>query len=226
MSDILEILSDKQNQDENKSEVRNPQAWAGLFYVFIWNPIWTTLCFSWVLATSVLSIVMLVIPPLGFMACIGTVISWRTLARVEILTSTFSSNPKNFHKDTIPQITRRMVLPHLTSVSETQGGPFTAPRTNFLRKAKEFCLDEYTLNCFIYFLGRKPLSMIYYLLKFLLLLVFSFFPLTMFVVLPYMCKSSRITGAAEVYYARRWLLPGWIQSQGNRNQQQNMAVAP
>jgi hypothetical protein len=145
------------------------------------------------------------------------------LARVELLTTTFSSNPKYFHNDTIPQITRRMALPPLTRISETQGGPFTAPHTNFFRKAKDFCLHEYTLNCIVYFLGRKPLSMIYYFIKYLLLLVFSFFPLTI-CILPHMCKSSRITGAAEVYYSRRWLLPGWVRSQRDQDQQQNMAV--
>ncbi|PKY51205.1 hypothetical protein RhiirA4_546427 [Rhizophagus irregularis] len=228
MSDIAEILEQHQNDNDNNNkslrlEALNIQAWAGIFYILIWNPIWTILCFIWVLVTCLLSIITLVFPPLGFIVCIGTVISWRTLARVELLTTTFSSNPKHFHNDTVPQITRRMALPLLTRISETQGGPFTAPHTNFCQKTKEFCFNEYTLNCAIYFLGRKPLSMIYYFIKYLLLLVFSFFPLTV-CILPHMCKSSRITGAAEVYYSRRWLLPGWVKPQRDQNQQQNMAM--
>jgi hypothetical protein len=83
MSDITEILEDKQNQNDNndnkslRSEALNIQAWAGLFYILILNPIWTILCFVWVLVTSLLSIITLIIPPLGIIVCIGTVISWR-----------------------------------------------------------------------------------------------------------------------------------------------------
>lgn len=80
--DISEILNDGQNQDNNNNkklrlEPLNVQAWAGLFYILIWNPIWTILCFVWVLVTSLLSIVTLIIPPFGCIICIGTVISWR-----------------------------------------------------------------------------------------------------------------------------------------------------
>ena len=126
------------------------------------------------------------------------------MARVELLTTTFCSNPKHFHNDTIPQITRRMAFPLLTRSSRNQEGPFANHCANFFRYTKTFCFDKYTSNCLIYFLGRKPLSMIYYLIKYTLFLALSCFPLTIWS-FPYMCKSIRITGAAEIYYSRRWL---------------------
>ena len=60
------------------SEAYKPLAWASMVYFLIWYPPWTLFCFIWVLSTSLISIILLVVfLPFGYFACIGTVMSWR-----------------------------------------------------------------------------------------------------------------------------------------------------
>ncbi|RGB34280.1 hypothetical protein C1646_760760 [Rhizophagus diaphanus] len=101
-------------------EVYKLNAWASIFYLVFWFPPWTLFCFVWVLCTGSISVVFsLVLPPLGYLFSIATVVSWRSLARIEIITTSFCTNPKNFIFDTIPEITRRTPLYPITKISLT-----------------------------------------------------------------------------------------------------------
>ncbi|RGB34278.1 hypothetical protein C1646_668666 [Rhizophagus diaphanus] len=102
---------DNKNRNNNKfqrfkSEVFKSNAWASIIYFIFWYPPWTILCLIWVLCTGLISVILLLVfLPLGYFVCIGTVMSWRTLARVELIALSFCVNPSYFLIDTIPEIT-------------------------------------------------------------------------------------------------------------------------
>ncbi|CAB4418213.1 unnamed protein product [Rhizophagus irregularis] len=131
-------------------EVYNLNAWASIFYLVFWFPPWTLFCFVWVLCTGSISVVFsLVLPPLGYLFSIATVASWRSLARIEVITTSFCTNPKNFIIDTIPEITRRTPLYPITKISLTN-----PVYPNTIRLGIKFCLNKYTYDSlppFIYF---------------------------------------------------------------------------
>ncbi|GBC52595.2 hypothetical protein GLOIN_2v828849 [Rhizophagus irregularis DAOM 181602=DAOM 197198] len=131
-------------------EVYNLNAWASIIYLVFWFPPWTLFCFVWVLCTGSISVVFsLVLPPLGYLFSIATVASWRSLARIEVITTSFCANPKNFIIDTIPEITRRTPLYPITKISLTN-----PVYPNTIRLGIKFCLNKYTYDSlppFIYF---------------------------------------------------------------------------
>jgi hypothetical protein len=59
------------------SEIHKPNAWATIFYFLFWNPLWSTFCFAWVVSTGLIGVCSLAFPPLGYLVCIATVMSWR-----------------------------------------------------------------------------------------------------------------------------------------------------
>ncbi|KAF9355381.1 hypothetical protein BGX26_006629 [Mortierella sp. AD094] len=63
------------------------QAWAALgFFIVLILP-WTLFCFAWTLAFVILSSVLMIIPPLGYLFTVMSVTSWRALARVDLALS-------------------------------------------------------------------------------------------------------------------------------------------
>ncbi|KAF9438079.1 hypothetical protein BGZ76_009860 [Entomortierella beljakovae] len=69
------------------------RAWAALGYFIIFFLPWTLFCFAWTLTFALVSSILLIIPPLGYLFTIFSVTSWRALARADlVLSSCFVSH--------------------------------------------------------------------------------------------------------------------------------------
>ncbi|KAF9993052.1 hypothetical protein BGZ80_008565 [Entomortierella chlamydospora] len=94
--DIDRLLGaeDTNNQDDETDSscwtvAGDGQAWAALgFFIVLLLP-WTLFCFAWTLAFVILSSVLMIIPPLGYLFTVMSVTSWRALARVDLVLSAF-----------------------------------------------------------------------------------------------------------------------------------------
>ncbi|CAG8691286.1 13079_t:CDS:2 [Rhizophagus irregularis] len=180
---------DNKNRNNNKfqqfkSEVFKRNAWASIIYFIFWYPPWTILCLIWVLCTGLISVILLLVfLPLGYFVCIGTVMSWRTLARVELIALSFCVNPSYFLIDTIPEITRKAPLYPITKISPTK------TETKFPLLGTEFFYNKYTGQCFYYFVLYKFFTLIAFIKLLPIFLIISLPPFTLFG-LPITCKWS------------------------------------
>ncbi|GBB88367.1 hypothetical protein RclHR1_14930006 [Rhizophagus clarus] len=196
----------KKNNDkfhQFKSEVFKRNVWASIIYFICWYPPWTILCLIWVLCTGLVSVILLFIfLPLGYFVCIGTVMSWRSLARVELVTLSFCVNPAYFLIDTIPEITRKASLYPITKISPTK------TETKFPLFGTEFFYNKYTGYCFYYFVLYKLFTLIVFIKLLPIFLIISLPPFTLFG-LPITCKWCMKFGERSVNYSRYILVPGW-----------------
>ncbi|CAG8626961.1 1536_t:CDS:2 [Funneliformis caledonium] len=192
-------------------EVTKPQSWSSIIYLLFWFPLWTIFCFAWILSTFMISIISLVIPPLGYFMCIGSVIS---LARVELITISFCTNPSRFLHDTVSEIASKKPLQPITKISpqsEFQG---------YIHFGVKYCYNQYTVDCLRYFLITKPIGMLFNIVMIPFFLVISLPPFALFG-LPYTCKRCNMRGKSLCDGARSVLVPQWNaprpsnQNQGN-----------
>jgi hypothetical protein len=126
----------------------------------------------------------------------------RSLARVEIITASFCTNPRNFFKDTIPEITRIAPLYPIREVSPTR-----TEYPGYIQYGIDYCFNMHTVNCFYYFVVYKIFHVLItaYLLIPILLAIMGI-PM---IGLPISCKLSRILGELYVANSRYALVPGW-----------------
>ncbi|KAJ3362296.1 hypothetical protein HDU91_003502 [Kappamyces sp. JEL0680] len=63
--------------------IGNSKAWQALFFYLTLNFVWSIFCFVWVLVTFVVSVVLLVLFPIGFPLLVASCLSWRSLVLLE-----------------------------------------------------------------------------------------------------------------------------------------------
>ncbi|CAG8636993.1 14529_t:CDS:2 [Funneliformis mosseae] len=144
------------------SETYKPLAWTSIVYFVFWYPPWTLFCLAWVTFTALISLASLIIPPLGYCFCIGSVISWRSLARIELLTVSYCINPKNFIKDSITEIERNGGLFYpITKISPTR-----TAFPGYIQFGAEFVSHQHTRNCFFYFTFYKTFTLLLFVVLF------------------------------------------------------------
>ncbi|RIA98044.1 hypothetical protein C1645_813264 [Glomus cerebriforme] len=190
------------------SEVSKSNTWASIAYFLFWDIFWASFCCAWVLGTGIASVTTLAFPPLGYCICILTVMSWRSLARIEIISVSFCTNPSTFISNTIPEISRRASLYPITKISPTnQDYPGCIPF------GLEFCYNRYTLDCFYYFAIIKLFTLIAFIICFPVFICISFPPFTLFG-FPASCRWCRLFGKVSVNSSRYYLVPGWDHQPG------------
>ncbi|KAI8902001.1 hypothetical protein BC833DRAFT_575375 [Globomyces pollinis-pini] len=67
------------------SPITDYRTWFALFYYLLFNFIWSVFCFVWVVCTMLISVVLLLIFPIGFPLLFLSCISWRMLAKFEVI---------------------------------------------------------------------------------------------------------------------------------------------
>jgi hypothetical protein len=124
------------------------------------------------------------------------------LARIEIITTSFCTNPKNFIFDTIPEITRSAPLYPITKISIAN--PIYP---NKIRLGIDFCLNKYTYDCFSYFVLYK---LLFFLIFIIILPIFIFLSLPPFILfgLPIICTYGSKIGEKLMSDSRNILVPG------------------
>ncbi|GBB88366.1 hypothetical protein RclHR1_14930005 [Rhizophagus clarus] len=211
MTNVLNDVNNEYIEEKNKKisclpdswpEVYNPNAWASIFYLVFWLPPWTLFCFVWIFCTGSISVAFsLAFPPLGYFFFIATVASWRSLARIEIITTSFCTNPKNFIIDTIPEITRKAPLYPITKVSSTN-----PVYPNSIRLGIGFCLNKYTYDCFSYFALYKLLFLLIFIMILPIFIIISLPPFTLYG-LPITCTYCSKFGEKLSLDSRNILVP-------------------
>ncbi|KAF9921779.1 hypothetical protein FBU30_008179 [Linnemannia zychae] len=69
------------------SIVGDQNAWIALFFMIIVLLPWTIFCFVWVLTFSLVAMVLMIIPPIGYLFAVFAIFSIRALARVDLVLS-------------------------------------------------------------------------------------------------------------------------------------------
>ncbi|KAG0373557.1 hypothetical protein BGX24_011555 [Mortierella sp. AD032] len=67
--------------------VGDQNAWISLFYMIVVLLPWTIFCFAWVLSFGLVAMVLMIIPPIGYLFTVFAVCSIRALARVDLVLS-------------------------------------------------------------------------------------------------------------------------------------------
>ncbi|KAF9547829.1 hypothetical protein EC957_007776 [Mortierella hygrophila] len=67
--------------------VGDQKAWIALFYMIVVLLPWTIFCFVWVLVFGLVAMILMIIPPIGYLFTVFAVFSIRALARVDIVLS-------------------------------------------------------------------------------------------------------------------------------------------
>ncbi|CAO3563943.1 unnamed protein product [Mortierella alpina] len=100
--------------------VGDGQAWMILCYlVFILLP-WSVFCYAWTFCFMLVSLVAMIVPPLGYLFTIASVTSWRAFARVDLVLSSALVSQEI-----------RQRYPHTTAqvyIAAEPGPAWTAPR--------------------------------------------------------------------------------------------------
>ncbi|CAG8490013.1 6701_t:CDS:2 [Ambispora gerdemannii] len=113
--------------------------WLALIYLLLWDLAFACFCFSWVIGTLVTGVVLLIIPPVGYVVLLGAIYSWRMLARVELASLNSISNHAT-ERTHIPSTTYRLA----THTSQDA-------ITHFF----SLLSDEFTLRSILYFTTIK-----------------------------------------------------------------------
>ena len=126
------------------------------------------------------------------------------MARFELITASFCTNPRYFSKDTIPEITRIAPLYPIHQVSPTQT---EFDYTRQLRHGIDYCFNLHSVYCFYYFVVYKIFHvLVWSCLLIPLLLTIMVIP---FIGLPVFCLLTRLLGEFYVDGSRYVLVPGW-----------------
>lgn len=67
------------------SVIRDPKAWLSLAAILMLILPWSILCFVWTLVTGIIALLTMIVPPIGYLVVVGTVTSWRALAKMDLL---------------------------------------------------------------------------------------------------------------------------------------------
>ncbi|KAK3818889.1 MAG: hypothetical protein J3Q66DRAFT_338781 [Benniella sp.] len=65
--------------------VGDGQVWWALFYLIVLLMPWTLFCFVWTFCMALASMLLMIIPPLGYLWAVLSITSWRALARVDVV---------------------------------------------------------------------------------------------------------------------------------------------
>ncbi|KAG0245750.1 hypothetical protein BGX31_006224 [Mortierella sp. GBA43] len=63
------------------------QVWWSLFYLLVLLLPWTLFCFAWTFCMAMVSTLLMIIPPVGYLFTVLAITSWRALARVDLVLS-------------------------------------------------------------------------------------------------------------------------------------------
>jgi hypothetical protein len=106
--------------------------------------------------------------------------------------------------NTITEIKQKAQLYPIFKISPTD-----TPFPGILVFGIDYCYNEYTKKCFLYFVIYKMFYIsIIFIFTFLLLLIIALPPFTLFG-FPISCKFSRILGETYVDNTRYYLVPEW-----------------
>ncbi|CAI2174200.1 6220_t:CDS:1 [Funneliformis geosporum] len=134
------------------------------------------------------------------------------MARIELITISFCTNPSRFLEDGVKEITNRKPLQAITKISSTQ-----TEFQGYIHFGVKYCYNQYTVECLYYFLITKPFGMILNIVLIPFFLVISLPPFTI-LGLPYTCKRCKQHGFNIVEGARSVLVPQWNSNSPNQNQ--------
>jgi hypothetical protein len=138
------------------------------------------------------------------------------LARVELITISFCLNPKDSTSKIVTDIkSKAPAIYPITKIS-----PRRMEFPGYLQFGIEFCCNEYTLDCFTYFVLYKLFTLIVFIITFPILLLITLPPFTLFG-FPASCKWCRIFGEESVIYSRYFLVPGWNLVKGQPGRELN-----
>ncbi|KAK5823441.1 hypothetical protein F5H01DRAFT_334461 [Linnemannia elongata] len=85
--DHSSLDSDDPSERSCWSIVGDQNAWIALMYMIVVLLPWTIFCFAWVLTFGLVAMVMMIIPPIGYLFTVIAVFSIRALARVDLVLS-------------------------------------------------------------------------------------------------------------------------------------------
>lgn len=87
-NDSTDLRSEDSDQDTSSWAIAgDPQVWWSLCYLLVILMPWTLFCFVWTFCMAMMSTLLMIIPPLGYLWTVFSVTSWRALARVDLVLS-------------------------------------------------------------------------------------------------------------------------------------------
>ncbi|KAF9343560.1 hypothetical protein BGX26_005561 [Mortierella sp. AD094] len=166
------------------------QAWAALgFFIVLLLP-WTLFCYAWTLAFVILSSVLMIIPPLGYLFTVLSVTSWRALARADLaLSAAMVSNTVQMR---FPYIPAKVFI-----------APESGPACYRGAKHMKATLDHHTISSMLYFLVWKMMFGIPIFIVMVTLFVLTVPFMVCF--LPSLLMVSRTFANWQYRWAVKWL---------------------
>ncbi|GBC01104.1 hypothetical protein RclHR1_04070006 [Rhizophagus clarus] len=121
--------------------------WGCLIYLTLFSLPFGLFCFTWVIISSIVCFVTLILPPLGYIVCLVTAVSYRMLGRIELITQQLcGGQPRLFHELGFQIYPPVFSLASTFSPLQSQG---------CFSSSLSYITDAYTRRCFIYFLMIK-----------------------------------------------------------------------
>ncbi|RGB37618.1 hypothetical protein C1646_694428 [Rhizophagus diaphanus] len=121
--------------------------WGCLIYLILFSLPFGLFCFIWIIITSIVCFTTLILPPLGYIVCLITAVSYRMLGRIELITQQLcGGQPRLFRELGFQVYPPVFSLDSTFSPLQSQG---------CFSSSLSYITDAYTRRCFIYFLMIK-----------------------------------------------------------------------
>ncbi|RIA96829.1 hypothetical protein C1645_802184 [Glomus cerebriforme] len=121
--------------------------WGCLIYLILFSLPFGLFCFTWVITTSIVCCATLILPPLGYIACLIAAASYRMLGRIELVTQQLCGG--------YPRLFRDLGYQAYPPVFSLDSSFSPLQPQGYFSSSFSYITDAYTWRCLIYFLVIK-----------------------------------------------------------------------